>query len=120
MAAASKGLMARLTSKEMKDYFMSTHFWGPVANWGLPLAAIADLKKNPEFISGKMTTAMVLYSAMFMRFAWMVKPRNLLLLSCHATNETCQLVQLGRLINYRMSAPKHTEAVAMVAHPEKH
>ena len=32
------------------------HFWGPVANWGLPLAAIADTKKDPEYISGKMTT----------------------------------------------------------------
>lgn len=31
------------------------HFWGPVANWGLPLAAIADVKRDPEFISGKMT-----------------------------------------------------------------
>ena len=27
-----------------------------VANWGLPLAAIADAKDNPEKISGKMTT----------------------------------------------------------------
>ena len=34
------------------------HFWGPVANWGLPLAAIADVKKDPEMISGKMTLGM--------------------------------------------------------------
>jgi len=27
-----------------------------VANWGLPLAAIADMSKDPEKISGKMTT----------------------------------------------------------------
>ncbi len=26
-----------------------------VANWGLPLAAIADLKKDPDIISPKMT-----------------------------------------------------------------
>ncbi len=31
------------------------HFWGPVANWGIPLAAIADMKKDPEIISPKMT-----------------------------------------------------------------
>lgn len=31
------------------------HFWGPVANWGLPIAAIADMKKSPEIISGRMT-----------------------------------------------------------------
>lgn len=35
------------------------HFWGPVANWGLPLAALADMKKDPEIISPKMTTGTV-------------------------------------------------------------
>ena len=33
--------------------FYSTHFWGPEANWGIPIAAIADI--SPEVISGKMT-----------------------------------------------------------------
>ncbi len=109
--------------KETRDYFFSTHFWGPVANWGLPIAAMADMKKSPEFISGKMTigksssflslymmidrlnliyliSALSLYSLLFMRFAWMVQPRNYLLLACHATNEACQLIQGGRFIQY--------------------
>ena len=30
-----------------------------VANWGLPLAAMSDMKKDPEFISGKMTTGIL-------------------------------------------------------------
>lgn len=33
-----------------------------VANWGLPLAAMADLRKDEEVISGTMTTALALYS----------------------------------------------------------
>jgi len=82
------------------QYFMSTHFWGPVANWGLPLAALADLKKDPTFISGKMTFALAVYSALFMRFSIVVIPRNMLLFSCHATNETAQLTQGYRLINH--------------------
>jgi hypothetical protein len=69
---------------------MSTHFWGPVANWGLPLAAIADTQKSPEYISGKMTSALALYSIMFMKFAIDVQPRNYLLFACHAANE-CKL-----------------------------
>lgn len=36
-------------------FHCSTHFWGPVANWGIPLAALADITKDPKFISGKMT-----------------------------------------------------------------
>ena len=71
-----------------------------VANWGLPLAAIADFKKDPELISGKMTGALTVYSLLFMRFAWMVQPRNYLLFACHATNETAQLVQGYRFLQF--------------------
>lgn len=92
--------MGVMKSKETRDYFTSTHFWGPVANWGIPLAALADIKKDPEIISGKMTVALTCYSAVFMRFAWMVQPRNMLLFACHFTNECAQLTQLGRFINY--------------------
>ncbi|VDO13695.1 unnamed protein product [Rodentolepis nana] len=87
-------------NKEFRTYLCSTHFWGPVANWGLPLAALADLKKNPEMISGKMTFALLCYSALFMRFAIRVEPRNLLLFACHFTNETAQAVQGIRFIDF--------------------
>jgi len=89
-----------LRSPSARDYFFSTHFWGPVANWGLPLAALADLKKNEEVISGSMTTALGCYSLVFMRFAWRVQPRNYLLFACHVTNATAQFVQGGRFVNY--------------------
>jgi len=35
-----------------------------------------------------------------MRFAWKVQPRNLLLLGCHITNESVQLIQASRFIKY--------------------
>ncbi|KAM9382387.1 mitochondrial pyruvate carrier 1 [Phaethornis superciliosus] len=89
-------------SKEFREYLMSTHFWGPVANWGLPVAAINDMKKSPEIISGRMTFALCCYSLTFMRFAYKVQPRNWLLFACHLTNEVAQLVQGGRLIKYRL------------------
>lgn len=89
-------LIDRIKSKEFRNYLMSTHFWGPLANWGIPLAAIADFRKDPKYISGKMTVALCLYSAMFMRFAWLVQPQNMLLFACHFTNECAQLTQLSR------------------------
>uniref|UniRef100_UPI00398EC899 mitochondrial pyruvate carrier 1 isoform X2 n=1 Tax=Pristiophorus japonicus TaxID=55135 RepID=UPI00398EC899 len=91
-----------LKSKDFRDYLMSTHFWGPVANWGLPIAAFNDMKKTPEIISGRMTFALCCYSLLFMRFAYKVQPRNWLLFACHFTNEGAQLVQGGRLIKYNM------------------
>ncbi|XP_057672812.1 mitochondrial pyruvate carrier 1 [Diorhabda carinulata] len=103
MASLSKKLLEQLKSAEFRNYLMSTHFWGPVANWGIPIAAISDFRKDPKFISPVMTVALCFYSAIFMRFAWKVKPQNMLLFACHFTNEGAQLVQLTRCINYKLS-----------------
>ncbi|KAH9381537.1 hypothetical protein HPB48_005488 [Haemaphysalis longicornis] len=78
-----------------------------VANWGIPLAALADIKKDPSIISGKMTAALCIYSLLFMRFAIKVQPRNLLLFACHFTNEAAQITQGCRLIQYEyLSSPQ--------------
>jgi hypothetical protein len=78
----------------------STHFWGPVSNFGIPVAAVLDLKKDPELISGPMTGSLVVYSAVFMKYALSVTPWNPLLFACHVVNETAQLGQGMRYINY--------------------
>ncbi|KIY72833.1 UPF0041-domain-containing protein [Cylindrobasidium torrendii FP15055 ss-10] len=89
-----------IKSPAAREYFFSTHFWGPVANWGLPLAALADLAKDEEYISGSMTSTLMVYSMVFMRFAWRVQPRNYLLFACHTTNALAQGVQDVRFANY--------------------
>ncbi|KHN40700.1 UPF0041 protein YHR162W-like protein [Glycine soja] len=34
----------------------TTHFWGPIANWGFVAAGLMDMmKKPPKMISGNMT-----------------------------------------------------------------
>lgn len=85
----------------IRQYGFTTHFWGPVANWGFVIAGISDMyTKSPEFISEKMTSVLCIYSCLFMRFAYMVQPRNYLLFTCHLCNETVQLTQLSRKMNY--------------------
>jgi hypothetical protein len=96
-------IVSQLRSPEFRSYLMSTHFWGPIANWGLPLAAIQDMKKDASIISPKMTTALCIYSILFMRFAIKVHPRNMLLFACHFTNECAQLTQLFRWAKYEFS-----------------
>ncbi|KAH7072819.1 hypothetical protein BKA63DRAFT_51617 [Paraphoma chrysanthemicola] len=100
MAAAIKALNAKIRSNKYTDYFCSTHFWGPASNFGIPMAAIADMSKDPEIISGRMTGALTLYSGTFMRYALAVTPANYLLFGCHAINFTSQLVQGYRYLNY--------------------
>ncbi|XP_014773943.1 mitochondrial pyruvate carrier 1-like protein isoform X2 [Octopus bimaculoides] len=44
--------------------------------------------------------ALTIYSLLFMRFAWKVQPRNLLLFACHFTNVSAQLTQGTRFVNH--------------------
>uniref|UniRef100_A0A8C8YKT9 Mitochondrial pyruvate carrier n=1 Tax=Prolemur simus TaxID=1328070 RepID=A0A8C8YKT9_PROSS len=87
-------------TQEFRDYLTTTHFWGPVANWGIPAAAFNDMKRPPDIISGRMTTALIFYSMAFMRFAYRVQPRNLLLMAGHAINVTAQSIQASRYLRY--------------------
>eukprot|EP00041_Stephanoeca_diplocostata_P002520 m.27640 g.27640 ORF g.27640 m.27640 type:complete len:255 (+) comp13453_c0_seq3:207-971(+) len=85
----------------------TSHFWGPIANWGLVGAAASDAYfKGPEVISMNMTSCLVVYSGLFMRFAWCVKPRNYLLLACHTFNVAAQTTQLTRGYRYEVEQRK--------------
>lgn len=102
----------------------TTHFWGPVANWGFVGAGLADTQKPPENISPNMTGAMCVYSALFMRFSWAIQPRNYLLFACHFCNEGVQLNQMRRYWTWRSSpegqatlAATEAEAKATAAAP---
>jgi len=79
---------------------VSTHFWGPVSNFGIPIAAVMDTQKDPEIISGRMTAALTLYSATFMRYSMAVTPKNYLLFACHFINFNAQLTQGYRFVQY--------------------
>ncbi|PIA28877.1 hypothetical protein AQUCO_06500006v1 [Aquilegia coerulea] len=70
--------------------------WKSHENLDKWLNGLVDAQKPPELISANMTGVLCVYSALFMRFAWMVQPRNYLLLASHTTNETVQLYQFSR------------------------
>lgn len=100
MAAAIKAVNAKIRSNKLLDYFCSTHFWGPMSNFGIPVAAVMDTQKDPEIISGRMTGALTIYSATFMRYAMAVTPRNYLLFACHFINFNAQVTQGYRWYRY--------------------
>ncbi|KAL1891214.1 pyruvate transporter mpc1 [Ceratocystis pirilliformis] len=100
MAAFIKAINAKIRSNPVSDYVCSTHFWGPVSNFGIPVAAVLDTQKDASLISGQMTGALVIYSCVFMRYALAVQPRNFLLFGCHFINEGAQLTQGYRYIDY--------------------
>ena len=90
------------------------HFWGPVANWGFVIAGLADLQKPMERVSSQMTLTLMAYSAMFMRFAWRVAPRNYILFACHACNFTAQTTLFAKKMAWvrQQEADKQREVCA--------
>ena len=129
MGSLARNLVANLTHPE--HGWKTTHFWGPVANWGLVGtnhlkivtstvtsfdvhgicdaflcsvgAAVYDAAlKGPEIIDMGMTVTLTGYSCLFMRFAWAVQPRNYILFACHTFNVGAQLNQLRRAIEYKI------------------
>lgn len=88
---------------------MTTHFWGPVANWGLSLSAMYDASCcGPEIINERMSATQVVYSSLFMRFAWCVQPRNYILLSCHTANVGAQSNQIRRWAEHKLATEPET------------
>lgn len=56
-----------------------------------------------------MTFSLIGYSLVFMRYAMAVTPKNYLLLGCHVTNETAQLVQGYRWTKHHFLDKKHPD-----------
>lgn len=96
-------------NKQNFKYLFTTHFWGPVSNFGIPVAAVLDLKKDPELISGPMTGSLILYSLVFMKYSVAISPKNYLLFGCHFVNECAQLAQGYRWTNHYLSKEKVAE-----------
>lgn len=84
--------------------------WLPqIANWGLPLAAITDITtKDEKAISGPMTGALAAYSMVFMRFAWRVQPRNMLLWVSFGLCITCNCgADMRTFASLQLRLPRH-------------
>ncbi|KAM0347055.1 hypothetical protein ACHAPU_004994 [Fusarium lateritium] len=115
MAAVIKAVNAKIRSNPVSDYICSTHFWGPVSNFGIPLAAIMDTQKSPELISGQMTGALIIYAGTFMRYSLAVTPKNYLLFACHFVNAGAQLTQGYRYLDYHYWGGKDNMAKEQLA-----
>jgi mitochondrial pyruvate carrier 2 len=109
MANMIRALRANLSHPE--HGWKTTHFWGPVANWGLVGAAVYDATFNPaDTIDIPMTATMMAYSATFLRFFYAVIPRNPLGMACHLFNITAQANQMRRAAEYKMSLSEESKA----------
>uniref|UniRef100_A0A7S1G1J7 Mitochondrial pyruvate carrier n=1 Tax=Corethron hystrix TaxID=216773 RepID=A0A7S1G1J7_9STRA len=76
--------------------------FGAAAGWGMSGAAIYDASQSgPEIISLNMTGVLIVYSSLFARWAYVVKPQNMMLCACHVTNVLAQANQMKRGLEYK-------------------
>jgi Mitochondrial pyruvate carriers len=122
----SKGFARRVLSDvkapaeeaaKKKGLWHSAELWGglgAIAGWGMSGAAIYDAtQQGPEVISMTMTPVLIVYSSLFARWAWVVKPRNLLLMGCHITNVGAQLNQLRRALEHKISIGEEKQVMEL-------
>ncbi|KAM3264178.1 hypothetical protein P3L10_001172 [Capsicum annuum] len=83
-----------------------------MTNWEFVISGVLDSQDPPDAISGNMTTVLCVYSILCMKFAWIVHPRNHLLLACHASNESVQLYQLSRWLKHQRYLSQKEENVS--------
>lgn len=115
--AKLKAAPAAEEAAQKKGIWHSAQFWGglgAIAGWGMSGAAIYDAtQQGPEVISMKMTPVLIVYSTLFARWAWVVQPRNLLLMWCHITNVGAQLNQLRRALEHKISIGEEKEVIEL-------
>jgi len=104
--------------KEPSSWWTSAELFGrlgAIAGWGMSGAAIYDASvSGPDIISMNMTGVLIVYSSLFARWAYVVKPQNLLLSACHVTNVGAQLNQLRRALEYKLEQGEKDEVESYV------
>lgn len=100
-----------------ESWWTSATFWGAggaIAGWGMTGAAIYDATMaGPDVISMNMTSVMLVYSSLFARWAFVVKPQNLLLCACHVSNVVAQGNQMRRAMEHKLDNGQGDEVQAI-------
>ncbi len=117
-AKSAETKAADAAEKSSVGWWRSPEFWGlagSIAAWGMSGAAIYDSAlQGPEVISLTMTPVLMVYSGLFARWAWVVKPRNLSLMYCHIANVIAQTNQLRRALEHKMNTGEEEQVKEML------
>ncbi|SOV83769.1 mitochondrial pyruvate carrier protein 2, putative [Plasmodium sp. gorilla clade G3] len=80
---------------------LTIHFWAPTFKWSISLANIADINRDPSYLSLPQQFAICLTGLLFTRFAYMIKPRNLNLLTINFFMSMTSFYQISRIGQYK-------------------
>lgn len=116
---AVKEVVKEAAKVQENGWWTSATFWGglgAMAGWGMSGAAIYDASlQGPEVISLNMTGVLIVYSSLFARWAFVVKPQNMLLAACHVANICAQSNQMRRAMEHKIATGREQEVKDMAS-----
>ncbi|SBT80238.1 mitochondrial pyruvate carrier protein 2, putative [Plasmodium malariae] len=88
---------------------LTIHFWAPTFKWSISVANIVDINRDPKLLSLPQQFAIFLTGLLFSRFAYVIKPRNLNLLTINLFMSLTALYQITRITNYKYNLGSKNE-----------
>ncbi|KAK5175260.1 uncharacterized protein LTR77_000397 [Saxophila tyrrhenica] len=79
----------------------TVHFWAPIMKWGLVLAGAADFTRPASQLSLTQNLALMCTGAIWTRWCFVIKPRNLFLASVNFLLFCVGATQVTRVLSYQ-------------------
>ncbi|KAF3008724.1 hypothetical protein E8E13_009762 [Curvularia kusanoi] len=81
----------------------TVHFWAPVMKWAMVAAGAADFARPAESLSLTQNFALMCTGAIWTRWCFVIKPRNVVLAAVNALLFCVGATQVGRIYAYNKS-----------------
>ncbi|KAI4111836.1 MAG: hypothetical protein L6R36_000597 [Xanthoria steineri] len=94
----------------------TVHFWAPVMKWALVLAGISDFYRPPEKLSLTQNLALTGTGAIWTRWCFIIKPRNVLLAAVNFFLGCVGVIQVTRILRWQQQVKNGT--ISAVAQQE--
>ncbi|SLM40525.1 Mitochondrial pyruvate carrier [Lasallia pustulata] len=86
----------------------TVHFWAPVMKWCLVIAGASDFTRPAEKLSLTQNIALTCTGAIWTRWCFIIKPRNLLLAAVNFLLGCVGVIQVTRIFMYQRSLKNST------------
>jgi hypothetical protein len=76
-------------------------FWAPTCKWGISIANLADLQRDPDMLSLPMQVAVTATGVIWSKYSLDIKPKNYNLLTVNMFMAATGFYQLYRIYDHR-------------------
>ncbi|KAK4694434.1 hypothetical protein P7C71_g3147, partial [Lecanoromycetidae sp. Uapishka_2] len=100
-AAPTQSTLSRLWNSPVG--VKTVHFWAPVMKWSLVLAGVSDFARPAESLSLTQNLALTATGAIWTRWCFVIKPRNILLAAVNFFLGCVGVTQVTRILLWQRS-----------------